>query len=423
MLTVKGYSRSYVSGSSRRDFLKAGTLLFGGLTLSDMLRLKALGAAAGTGGKSVIMIWLRGGASHIDTFDMKPQAPAEIRGEFHPIKTNVLGLEICEYMPQLAKMADKVAILRGIRSNDLGDHTPHYILTGFPDRGKRPVLGSIVSYLRGGDNGLPPYVSMMYRPDHESETYTGTAHRAFVAKGPGVENLSLVRGVSHERLSTRKQLLSDLDNLRRELDNQGTFDGIDAFRQQAFDMITSSKARDAFDVEKESPEIIARYGKENLNFLRARRLAEAGVSVVTLKTGDWDTHEKNFSEHRWQLPILDQGICALVSDLYERGLEKDIAVVVWGEFGRAPRISRGDGRDHWPEAGAAVVFGGGFKVGQVIGATDRHGAESTGRLITPSNVLATLYGHLGIDPTVTIPDHNGRPMHVLDDPEPVRELI
>jgi uncharacterized protein (DUF1501 family) len=198
---------------------------------------------------------------------------------------------------------------------------------------------------------------------------------------------------------------------------------MDAFRQRALEMITSPRAREAFDLDREPARVRERYGRYSENFLLARRLVEAGVSVVTLKVGDWDTHERNFIDMREQLPQLDQGFHALVTDLYDRGLQNDVAVVMWGEFGRAPRISRGDGRDHWPDAGAAVVAGGGFRVGQVIGDTDAHGGRARGTPYTPANVLATLYRHLGIDPAVTIPDHSRRPMHVLDDREPVRELL
>lgn len=413
-------------GVSRRDVLRVGALALGGLTLADVLRNRVTAGTATGRGKSVIMIWMRGGPSHIDSFDMKPHAPAEVRGEFSPIATNVPGIDVCEYLPRHAQMMDRLAIVRGIKSVDIGDHTPHYILTGFPDRGKRPVLGSIVSYLRPRTDGLPPYVSLMYkRPglyDNEGPTYLGPAHRPFVPREEGLANLSLAKGVSLERLSDRRQLLSQFDSLRREFDARGAGAGHDAFTVQAVDMITSSKAREAFDVSRESPETHARYGNFCESFLVARRLVEAGVPVVTLKVGDWDTHEHNFRDMRDQLPQLDQGFHALVSDLYDRGLEKDVAVVQWGEFGRAPRISRIAGRDHWPEAGAAVLAGGGFRVGQVIGETDPHGGQAKGRPYTPSNVLATLYRHLGIDPAVTIPDHNSRPMHVLDDREPVREL-
>jgi hypothetical protein len=415
-------------GLSRRDVLRVGALTLGGLSLPDLLRLQAQAGSGAPRPKSVIMIWLRGGASHIDSYDMKPDAPGEVRGEFQPIATSVPGIQICEYLPRQARIMDKLAILRGIQSNDLGDHTPHYILTGFPDRGRRPSFGSVVSYLQGGGSTLglrqgarlPPYVSMMYRPDgtHENATYTGPAHRPFVPRGEGLGNLSLARGVSLERLSDRRELLSCFDEVRREADAAG----MDAFRRRALEMITSPEARAAFDLSREPAHIHARYGRFCENFLLARRLVEAGVSVVTLKVGDWDTHEKNFIDMRDQLPQLDRGFHALVTDLYDRGLERDVAVVMWGEFGRAPRISRGDGRDHWPEAGAAVVAGGGFRVGQAIGDTDRHGGRARGRPYTPANVLANLYQHLGIDPAITIPDHANRPMHVLDDREPVREL-
>jgi uncharacterized protein (DUF1501 family) len=198
--------------------------------------------------------------------------------------------------------------------------------------------------------------------------------------------------------------------------------GVDEFTRQALEMVTTSRARDAFDQSRESAETRARYGKFCENFLIARRLVEAGVPVVTLKVGDWDTHEKNFKDMREQLPQLDRGLHALVTDLDDRGLSDDVAVVLWGEFGRAPRISRGDGRDHWPEAGAAVIAGGGFRMGQVIGQTDADGGRSKVRPYTPANVLANLYRHLGIDPATTIPDHSGRPIHLLDDREVVREL-
>jgi uncharacterized protein DUF1501 len=426
MLSILGHGTKLCDGITRRELLRVGGLAFSGLTLGDVLRLRA-GAALDSGrGKSVIMIWLRGGPSHIDSYDMKPEAPSEVRGEFQPVATNVPGIQICEHMPKQALLMDKLAIVRGIKSNDLGDHTPHYIVTGFPDRGKRPAFGSIVSRLRPRSDGLPPYVSLMYKApglyDNESPAYTGPAHRPFVPKAEGLANLSLANGISLDRLRDRRQLLREFDTLSREVADHGAMPAIDAFTQLALEMVTSPKVREAFDLKQESPETQARYGKFCENFLLARRIVEAGVPVVTLKVGDWDTHEHNFRDMRDQLPQLDQGFHALITDLYDRGLQNDVAVVMWGEFGRAPRISRIAGRDHWPEAGAAVVAGGGFQVGQVIGATDAHGGRAKGTPYTPSNILANLYHHLGIDPATTIPDHNQRPMHVLDDREPVREL-
>lgn len=422
-----GPERRFHRNLSRRDVLQVGSLSVAGLTLADVLRSQAAGSQELKRPKSVIMIWMRGGPSHIDSFDMKPHAPAEVRGEFSPITTNVPGIEICELMPSLAGAMDKLAIIRGIKSNDLGDHTPHYIITGSPDRGKRPAFGAIVSHLNSRTDGLPPYVSLMYKPpglyDNEGPVYLGNAHRPFVPKSEGMANLSLSRDVSLERLSDRRKLLGAFDAFRTEADHCAAMAGIDTFTQRALEMVTSPKARDAFDVSRESAETHARYGKFCENFLIARRLVEAGISVVTLKVGDWDTHEKNFKDMREQLPQLDRGFHALVTDLHDRGLDKDVAVVLWGEFGRAPRISRGDGRDHWPEAGAAVVAGGGFKVGQIIGETDSHGGRAKGKAYTPGNVMANLYRHLDIDPATTIPDHNQRPMHLLDERELVLELV
>jgi hypothetical protein len=427
MLNLLGPARRCRGEVTRRDILQAGALAFGGLTLPELLRRQAAAEPAAGRGKSVIMIWLRGGASHIDSFDMKPAAPAEIRGEFQPISTNVPGIDVCEYLPLTARIMDKLALIRGIKSNDLGDHTPHYIVTGFPDRGKRPAFGSVVSYLQPRADGLPPYVSLMYKPpglyDNESPAYTGSAHRPFVLKSEGLANLTLAQGISQDRLADRRKLLQSFDTLDRSIDAGGALPAIDAYTERALEMITSTKVRDAFDLSQEGADVHARYGKYCENFLFARRLVEAGVPVVTLKVGDWDTHEQNFRDMRDQLPQLDRGLHALVTDLYDRGLDRDVAVVMWGEFGRAPRISRIAGRDHWPEAGAAVVAGGGFPVGQVIGETDAQAGQSKVRPYTPSNVLANMYRHLGIDPATTILDHHRRPMYVLDDREPVRELV
>jgi hypothetical protein len=426
MLTSYGPRRKFQRGISRRDVLHVGGLGLAGLSLADVLRLRASAAEReNKRPRSVIMIWMRGGPSHIDSVDMKPDAPSEIRGEFQPIATNVPGIQICEYLPLLAGMMDKLAIVRGIKSNDLGDHTPHYIITGSPDRGKRPAFGGVVSHLQPRSDSLPPYVSLMYDPpklyDNEGPVYLGSAHRPFVPRAEGLENLSLARGVSLDRLQDRRQLLAAFDGYTRAADEKTGKAG-DAFTRQALEIITSPKAREAFDMKQETEQTRARYGKFCENFLVARRLVEAGIPVVTLKVGDWDTHEKNFIDMRDQLPQLDRGFHALATDLHDRGLADDVAVVLWGEFGRAPRISRGDGRDHWPEAGAAVLAGGGFRTGQTIGETDSHGGANKSKPYTPGNVLANLYWHLGIDPATKILDHNQRPMPLLDDPRPVSEL-
>jgi len=421
MLTFFGRNRAFCDGVSRRDFLKLGSLAIGGFTLADLLRLEAQGAAPKKSGKSVIMIYLGGGPSHLDMYDMKPNAPVEFRGEFRPIKTNVPGMEICEHMPRQAKIADKMAILRGVRFVD--QHSAHMVMTGFPDQIHRPCFGSIVSHLKGRQDGLPPYVSMNYMSKDEDPAYTGVAHRPFTPSGPGLDNLGLVSGVNLDRLQNRKELLNGLDTIRREVDYGGALAGIDSFNARALEMVTTKQARDAFDIDKEPPAMRERYGRENESFLRARRLVEAGVSVVTMSTGGWDTHGDNFNSLRKQLPRVDQGLHALVTDLYDRGLGSDVAVVMWGEFGRSPRVNSGAGRDHWGPAGFALMAGGGFKLGQVVGETDSHGDRAKSRLMTPSNVLATLYHHMGIDPATTIKDNNGRPMYLLEDREPVHELL
>ncbi|HVV99546.1 MAG TPA: DUF1501 domain-containing protein, partial [Planctomycetaceae bacterium] len=266
-----------------------------------------------------------------------------------------------------------------------------------------------------------PYVST-FRWGFSDSTYTGSAHDPFIPKGEGLENLRLERTITLDRLRGRRDLLAQLDRLPREMD-RGAFAGVDAFTERAVEIISSPQAREAFDLKQESAETRERYGKYCESFLMARRLVEAGVSIVTVKVGDWDTHEKNFRDMREQLPQLDRGFEALITDLYDRGLERRVAVVMWGEFGRAPRVSRVDGRDHWPEAGAAIVAGGGFRVGQAIGETDPHGGRSLTAPYTPSNVMANLYRHLEIDPAQTIPDHQGRPMHLLDDRRLVTELL
>jgi hypothetical protein len=427
MLTLASSPRQCRTRVSRRDVLQVGALVAGGLTLPGLLRMRAqAGTSTAHKSRSVILVWLRGGPSHIDSVDMKPNAPAEIRGEFQPIPTSVPGIQVCEHLPRLAANLHRVAILRGLRSNDLGDHTPHYIVTGNPDRGKRPAFGCVVSHFRSSANRLPPYVSLMYEPpglyDNEGPVYLDAAHRPFAPRDDGLENLLLAEPIPLDRLRERRQLLQAFDSLGRRADQLESLSVLNAYQQQAINIIQSRDTRDAFDIDQESAVTRARYGDYCENFLVARRLAEAGVPVITLKVGDWDTHEKNFIDMRTQLPLLDQGLDALVGDLYDRGLDRQVAVVVWGEFGRAPRISRGDGRDHWPEAGAAIVAGGGFQTGQVIGETDSHGGSSLGTPYTPGNVLASLYFHLGIDPTATLPDQNQRPIPLLDERTPVREL-
>jgi hypothetical protein len=437
MLTIFGSKQRLCDGVSRRDFLRVGGLTVGGLTLADLLRLKAQGASAGESGKAVIMVYLNGGPSHVDLYDMKPDAPVEIRGDFKPIRTNVSGFDICELMPLQATIADKLAIIRSMKFEQQG-HTPPELFTGFL-KGNRPSIGSVVSKLRadaGVRNGMPPYVYLGDANYVGAPGFLGKAHEAYIPGGKAA-NLGRPRELTLDQLDDRRKLLKSFDGLRRELDDaRGSLEGMDAFTAQAMEMIASNKARDAFDVSKEPEAVREKYGK-GVEFLQARRLVEAGVPVVTLTprnhnpgpmcNGEWDHHDHIFRCLRAVVPQFDRSIHALITDLEQRGLYKNVVVVVWGEMGRTPRVGtqRGTtaGRDHWPQAGFCLVAGGGLQMGQVIGSTDPRGERPKGRPYTPQNVLATIYHVLGIDPVSTLPDHQGRPVYLLDDREPVAELI
>jgi hypothetical protein len=438
---------AYCDVRTRRSFLRVGALTLGGLTLGDVLRLRAESlASVDRPAKSIIMIFLSGGPSHLDMYDMKPEAPREYRGEFRPIRTNVPGMDICELMPMQAKIADKFTILRGVRLAHL--HTANEFYSGYPwqesprasvpDEARRPAIGSVVSRLRGGRADVPPYVSLANQPDWERAYYAGPQFEPFrVDSGnpkEALDNMGRLRDVSPQRLEDRGDLLRAFDTMRQRLDRIGFSQGIDAFQSRALQIVTSGKVRDAFDIDKEPAAVREAYGDGPFSFgihpgrqlLQARRLIEAGVSVVTscFTTGGWDTHRDNFPTLRKMLPPLDQALHALITDLHQRGRLDDVLVLMGGEFGRTPRIGdiTPDGRSHWPEAGFLWLAGGGLQTGQVIGATDAHGERPIGRPIVMQNVLATLYPVLGIDPATTIRDHNGRPQYVLENREPVPGL-
>jgi hypothetical protein len=439
MLTFFGASNNRLcDGLSRRDFLKVGGLGVGGLTLADILRLRAQGAASGDRSKAIIMVYLNGGPSHMDMYDLKPEAPVEYRGEFKPIRTNVPAMDICEHFPLQAKIADKLAIIRNMKFQQQG-HTSPELYTGFLNS-NRPSIGSVVSKLRrdaGVVESIPPYVALGDANHVGSPGFLGIAHQPFLPGSKTSANLGLTAGVTLNQLAERKNLLKTFDGLRRDLDDShGQLTGMDAFSTQALEMITTNKARDAFDLTKEPDRVRQRYGLQT-EYLLARRLVEAGVPVVTLTpqnhnfpqkcNGQWDHHDHIFECLRVVLPQLDRSIYALVTDLHERGLDKDVSVVVWGEMGRTPRVGtqRGTtgGRDHWPQSGFALMAGGGLRMGQVVGATDPHGERPKGIPYTPQNVLSTLYYTLGIDPVTTINDQSGRPIYLLDDRERVAELV
>jgi uncharacterized protein (DUF1501 family) len=436
MLTIFGSNRRLCDGFSRRDFFKVGALGVGGLTLADLLRVRAH-ATTLTSSKAIIMVYLNGGPSHMDLYDLKPDAPVEYRGEFRPTRTNVAGMDICEHLPLQARIADKFAIIRNMRFRQQG-HTSPELYTG-QLTGNRPSIGSIVSKLRrdgGVIDAMPPFVSMGDGNHVPGPGFLGKAHEPY-QPGSRAANLGLAAGITRDQLADRRTLLNTFDTLRRDLDaGRASLQAMDAFNSQALEMITSNRARDAFDISAEPERIRNLYGR-GTDYLRARRLVEAGVPVVTLTpenypvprdcNGQWDHHDHIFTCLRSILPAYDRSVYALLTDLHERGLDQDVAVVIWGEMGRTPRVGaqRGTvgGRDHWPQSGFAFIAGGGLRTGQVVGATDARGENPRGRAYTPQNVLATLYHVLGIDPATTINDHQGRPVYLLDDREKVTELI
>jgi hypothetical protein len=450
MLTIYGGKRSWFCDSlSRRSFMRVGALAVGGLTLPPFLRQQAQAAPAKSpSDKSVIMICLGGGPSHIDTYDMRPQSPAEYRGEFLPRASQVPGMHMCELMPRQAEIAERLAVVRSMQWTE-PCHQYYEISTGFPRQAQRPGFGSIVNRLYpGGTRRLPRCVDLggdgsSDRREAESPRYVGAPYRSFIPSGSAMDDLSLPKEITLERLGDRKQLLSGFDRIRRDLDNSGEFQGFDAFTRQGLDIATSSAVRKAFDISDEPAKLVARYGDKNArfrylserygfefeSFIRARRLVEAGVPFVSMSVARWDHHclvpaeGTIFDSYRTLLPLYDMAIAALIDDLHERGLGERVAVVVWGEFGRTPRINKTGGRDHWPAAGWALLAGGGFKTGQYIGETDTHAERPKSRPYGPQNVLATLYRHLGINPAGTLSDLSGRPVHLLEDCRPVAELV
>ena len=426
MLNLLGSSQKFCDGLNRRSFLKIGA--FGaGLTLADMLRAKAHGTTttAPTTAKSAIMIYLPGGPSHMDMYDLKPDAPMEYRGEFRPIQTNVSGVQISEHFPRQARMFDKLTAIRSIVSVD--EHSDSMVMTGYSENTNRtahhPSIGAVTSRTRGtGAGDIPPFVSLYGMSVGNEPGFLGVAHRPFSPSGPGNANLTLANGVNTDRSHDRRQLLENFDSLRREIDGSGTMRGMDTFQQRAFDMVASGATRRALDLSQEDARSRDRYRGLD-QFLTARRLVEAGVGCVTLAFGGWDTHDRNFIQLRTQLPELDRGIANLVQDLHDRGMDRDTVVVVWGEFGRTPRINGSAGRDHWAPVMSAMVAGGGLRMGQTIGASSARGEYPRDGRTTPSRVLSTVYRAMGIDPGMTFPSGSGRPMYVLDDREPIAELL
>jgi hypothetical protein len=458
---------------SRRSFLEAGALGLAGFGLSDLLRLRTLASEASRPmpRRSVIFVWLPGGPPHMETYDMKPQAPSEYRGDFHPIRTNVPGMEICELFPLQAKIADKFNIIRSLH-HEFADHggahkrfmTGRIPATPTEFVNDAPAVTSIVTkMLEARHRGaLPPVVAGVDGGRGHIDVfslgpaYLGSAQTPFMVVGDPsapdfkVQNLGLTADMA-VRLDDRTHLLKGMDRLRRDLDQSGLVEAMDRFSQRAVTMLTSASVRDAFDLSLEPTSVRDRYGWSayGQRGLLARRLVEAGCPFVTMVwenpfpskpmpkpcTYNWDSHAVNchmFDDARWRFPVYDQAVSALIQDLYDRGLDKEVLLVVTGEFGRTPRLEQTKGsqtgltqpgRDHWPQAGSLIVSGGGMRTGQIIGATNSKGEYPTERPISPNDIWATVYQHLGIDYNDSLPDYTGRPMPILPFGAPIPELL
>ncbi|MBN8624144.1 MAG: DUF1501 domain-containing protein [Planctomycetes bacterium] len=456
----------YCDGVSRRSFLQIGMAGIGSLGLADILRAKEASAAAtasamgkAAGGKkntSVILLWLDGGPSHIDTYDMKPEAPAEYRGIWSPIKSNVPGMEMTELFPLQAKIADKFSVIRSIH-HDNGDHFTggHYMLTGkggvsgAANAGKHPFIGAAAVKMTGPRHpampahvAVPHAMSIGLRPGYFGGHYLGKQYDPFDTGGDPngktfkVQNLSQVAGLDLPRLQNRRSLLSAMDNMRREIDNSGALEAADRFDTQAYELVTGARATEAFDISKESDKTRDRYGRHSWaqSALLARRLVEAGTTFVSVHSGGWDHHWNLQSGYHRNLPIIDQMTSALIEDLDQRGLLDTTLVLLCGEFGRTPKMNDGGnggppgsmgtpGRDHWGNALSVLIAGGGVKGGRVIGSTDARGERPKDHPLTPGDLHATIFDILGVDKEIAFNDFTGRPTRVIEQGDVIRELF
>jgi len=449
MLNIFGKSAKFCDGLARRDFLKIGGLTLGSMGAWSLPQIMRAQAASGNlnSSKAVIHVFLGGGPPHQDMWEIKTDAPQEIRGEFSPISTKVPGLQIGEVFPKIAANMDKFVAIRSVVGCS-GGHDAYQCLCGYDRRsleslGGRPSIGSVLAKLRGPSHpAIPPHVGLTEKTRHApwSEAgapgFLGAAYSPFKPDGAGMDDLTL-KGITLNRLQDRKALLQNLDTIRREADSSGMMNGMDAFTQAAFGVLTSNKLVEALDLSKEDPAVRRRYGSgkpynyqydgaptNNEHLLIARRLVEVGVRSVSLSFGRWDSHSKNFDLVRDHGGKLDQAVSALVLDLEERGMLDDVTVIVWGEFGRTPRINKNAGRDHWPRVSCALMAGGGMRCGQAIGATNRLGEYAKDRPVPVQEVVATIYHNLGIDPMhTTLIDPTGRPQFLTDIREPMKELV
>jgi acetyl esterase/lipase len=431
-------------GYSRRDCLQIGlsTLLGGGLATA--LRAQAHdGTKPQPIAKSCILIWMDGGPTHYETFDPKPGAPSEIRGEFSPLRTKVPGIMVSEHMKKLARLMDKIALVRSIR-HDQGNHGAgnHYMMTGAPPRipvgcgafvSFHPSLGSVVAQEVGAPAGLPAYFSMPSMSRSGGPNFLGAQYAPFVVDGDPnnknfrVRDVTIPAELTTDRFTERCDLRKDVDQFQRLLDNNLADPalGLDEHYRQASKLMQSKQAQAAFDISNEPDVVREAYGRNGFGqrALLARRLVEAGVPFITLYDGGWDHHAKLFESLKKRLPTWDQTVAALIHDLDQRGLLDSTLVIALGEFGRTPKINKDSGRDHWSNAMSVMFAGGKTPGGQVIGATDRQGYAAVERVLSPENFTSTVYTKLGIDPGKILYAPNGRPSHLVSDPTPIKELM
>ena len=433
MLTFHGESQRFCDRFARREFFRIGGLAIGGLTLPSLLQAEQASGGRATG-KSIINIYLPGGPTHLDTFDLKPTAPREIRGEFMPIATNVPGMEICELMPKLAQIGDQFSVIRTI-SGLREEHAPHQSDSGWSElslrnMGGRPGIGSVMSKIWGPSQTTPTGTAPTFvdLTGWTKPGFTGQVNAGFRPDGEGRQNLTLNQQVSLRRLDDRKALLGGLDRMQRNADQTGMLTAIDSYKERAVGIVTSGELARAMDLRQEDPRQIERYGaingSENQRFVLARRLIQSGVRCVSFSWGGWDTHGDNFNSMRRQLPALDQGLAALIDDLAAHGMLDSTIIMMSGEFGRTPRVNGGAGRDHWARTSFFFLAGGGLKHGQMIGTTSRYAEEPIERPVHIQNVFHTVYHELGIDAnSVVLTDPNGRPQYLAEDRQLITELL
>ena len=442
MLTLTGPASSYCDGVTRRDFVRVGALTLGGLTLPSFLRYQA--AAAESSGETprktaVISIELDGGPSQFETYDPKPEAPLEFRGSFSPIRTNVSGVYFSELMAEQAKVMDKMAVVRSI-THESNEHsnagqlicTGHYRRDGGAGPQEMPGIGAVASRVRGQNAfGIPAYVALLGQMRGGRAMYLGARHDPFtIDQDPNaanfkVENLAYGPGVNFDRLRDRQQLLTSLDSQRRLADVSATAGAMDEYTHEAYEMIASGRAAQAFDIASEPSAVRDRYGRTHIGqaILLARRLIEADVTFVSVRDREWDDHANIAERMRKLRPRFDKAIAALIGELYARGLDQHVLLIAMVEFGRTPRIGSAAGRDHWAPVMSAVISGGGLRVGQVVGSSTSRGEMPKDSPYRPENMLAMVYRHLGIDPALTFPDFEGRPRYLLEHREFIHELI